>query len=150
MRRRATGPDVRPLHLAGLQAALTADQIELLAAHTDVVRIEPGEAITRAGAVARQFVAIVDGEVDVLDHAGRHRVAGPGARFGGDELLQRRPFAATVTARTACTVVVAFGPAFRSAVRWRPAAQSRRLPWRTRAAVRQAALAAAPCDPVAG
>ena len=122
----------------------------MLAAHTDVVRIEPGETIARAGSVARQFVAVVDGEVDVRDRTGRRRVAGPGARFGGDELLQRRPHAATVTARTACTLVVAFGPAFRSIVCSGALQRRRRLPWRTGAVVHPAVLAAAPCDPVAG
>ena len=119
--------DARTLRLAGLDSTLTRRQLDKLAAHTDIIRVGPGETLCVAGRVARQFIAVADGVVELLDLAGHRRVTGPSTHIGGEELLHGRPHATTVVTRTECTLVVIFGPAFRSAIEPMPAPTRRRF-----------------------
>lgn len=118
MRSRATHrPDTRGLRQIGLDSELTSAQLEQLVTHTDVVRVGAGKTLARAGRVPRQFIAVLDGEVEIHDGAAGPRTGGPGTRIGADETVHRRPHSSTVITRTECTLVVIFGPAFRAAAR---------------------------------
>jgi CRP-like cAMP-binding protein len=131
MNRRKHRRDTRPLLLAGLDRTMSAQQLDELAAHADIVRVPAGQTLARTGRIARQFLAVIDGEVDVHDQCGHRRTVGPGRQIGADELLHRRPHRATVTTRTECTVVAIFGPAFRSIAGAPPPPQrARRFAWR--------------------
>jgi SulP family sulfate permease len=123
MRHHRNRPDLRPLRRAGLDRVLTRPQLDRLAAHTDVVDIGAGVTLARAGRKARQFLAVIDGHVDVDDRSGRRWTAGPGTHIGADELVTDEPHSETVIARTDCTLVVIFGPAFRAFARHRPEQQ---------------------------
>jgi CRP-like cAMP-binding protein len=86
-----------------------------LAAHTDVLRPAAGTVLARQGAVAREVVVIVAGEVDV-EHDGRPAAPlGPGGWFGGEEVLHGDPHRCTITAREGVDLRVVNGPAFRAA-----------------------------------
>jgi CRP-like cAMP-binding protein len=115
MRRRTTRRDLRPLRRAGLAAALTTTQLDELAADTDVVRVDAGMTLARRGSVAREFLAVLDGEVDVISPEDSVRRAGPGLHIGAAELLDRRPHEATVVTASECTLVVILGRAFNAA-----------------------------------
>jgi CRP-like cAMP-binding protein len=122
MRHRDHRRDLRPLLRAGLDRHVDPTQLEHVAAHTDVVRVDAGVNLARAGRTARQFVAVIDGAVEVTEASGRTTTAGPGAHIGVAELLHGRPHTASFTTRTECTLVVIFGPAFRAFARRRLAA----------------------------
>jgi CRP-like cAMP-binding protein len=90
-----------------------ADQLAILQPNTDVIDVAAGTIIAQAGTSARQFVGIVDGYVEAVDESGRTTVLGPRTQLGARELLDDRAHSVTLTARTAATLVVVFGPAFR-------------------------------------
>jgi CRP-like cAMP-binding protein len=115
MRRRTARRDLRPLRRAGLAEALTPTRLDELAADTDVVRVDAGMTLARRGSVAREFLALIDGEVDVIGPADGVRRAGPGLHVGGAELLNRTPHQATVVTASACTLVVVLGRAYSAA-----------------------------------
>lgn len=117
MRREMNRPDTRALCHIGLDAALDRDQLEELARHTDVITVSRGTLLARAGRTPRQFVAVIDGHVDVTDSSGRAYVAGPGAHIGGAELRDRRPHDATFVARSTCRLVVIVGQALTATFR---------------------------------
>ena len=120
MRMRNTDrPDTSTLRLAGIDTALalTREQLELLAVHSDVLSVPAGERLCRVGEYPRQFFVVVDGYVDVTDRSGSSRVAGPGTWVGGIELVAGVPHHESVVARTDCRLVVTFGPALTLAVR---------------------------------
>jgi CRP-like cAMP-binding protein len=115
-RHRNNRPDTTALHLSGLATDLSRRELEHLAVNADLVDVPAGEVLARAGRTPHQFIAVVDGHVDITDPSGRTRVAGPGTRVGAAELIEQRPHAATITTRTRSTLLVIFGPAFRSFV----------------------------------
>jgi hypothetical protein len=106
-------PDTSALCLIGLDAVLTRGQLDQLALHTDVIDVPAGEILCRAGRLPQQFVVVVDGYVDFIDRSGRTNVAGPETQIGGIEVLDEQPHDTTVVTRSACTLVVIFGPALR-------------------------------------
>ena len=106
MRRRNNRHDTRALCDIGLDTVVDRRQLEELAPHTDVITVSRGTVLARAGASARQFVAIIDGTVDVTDSSGRTQIVGPGTHIGGIEVLDRRPHEATFVTRSAGDVVV--------------------------------------------
>lgn len=115
MRRATNRPDTRALRHIGLDAVMDRDQLEELALHTDVITVDRGAVLARAGGFARQFIAVIDGVVDVTDGSGHTYVAGPGTHIGGAELLNRRPHGATFVTRSDCHLVVIVGQAMTSA-----------------------------------
>jgi CRP-like cAMP-binding protein len=115
---RIRGRDLRPLRRAGLADALTPSQLEALAADTDVVRVDAGMTLARRGSVAREFLALIDGEVEVIGPDDGVRRAGPGLHVGAAELLDRTPHAATVVTASECTLVVVLGRAYNAVFRW--------------------------------
>ena len=126
-------PDTSSLRLAGIDTAfaLTREQLELLAAHSDVLNVSAGDRLCRVGEYPRQFFVVVDGYVDVTDRSGCTRVAGPGTWIGGVELVTGVPHHETVVTRSDCRLVVIFGPALTLAVRQLPrSANPSRFPTR--------------------
>jgi CRP-like cAMP-binding protein len=115
MRRATNRPDTRALRHIGLDAVLDRHQLEELALHTDVITVSRGEVLATASRTARQFIAVIDGVVDVTDSSGHTYVVGPGTHIGGVELLDRRPHDATFVTRSDCHLVVIVGPAMKSA-----------------------------------
>jgi CRP-like cAMP-binding protein len=114
MRREKNRPDTRALRHIGLDAVMSRRHLEKLALDTDVITVSGGTRLARAGYFARQFVAVIDGHVDVTDQSGRTYVALPGTHIGGLELLDRRPHEATFVTRTACHLVVITAQAMQS------------------------------------
>jgi CRP-like cAMP-binding protein len=112
--RRKHRPDLTPLRLIGMDEELTDPQLCELALHTDVLRVPAGEVLVRAGAVATQFIAVVDGYVDITAERGDSGVFGAGTMLGAAELIGGVRHDVTVTTRCEATVVVIFGPAFRA------------------------------------
>ena len=106
MRRQRNRPDTRPLFHIGLDGVIDRDELDQMAFHTDVITVSPGDVLARAGESARQFIAVIDGTVDVTHRSGRTQIGGPGTHIGGAELLGRQPHEADVVARTTCDVVV--------------------------------------------
>jgi hypothetical protein len=108
-RHRRDHPDIRALELIGLDAVLGRDELHQLARHTDVFGVPADTILARAGVAPRQFVVVLDGYVETADPA--VLVGGPGSRIGGDELLDGALHDVTIRTRTACQLVVIFGPA---------------------------------------
>ena len=117
MRTKSTNrPGLAALSSIGLDATLDRNQLAALAAHTDVLRVPAGESLAQAGHLPTQFIAVIDGSVDVASPGGYTSVAGPGSQFGAAELVDGHPHAATVSTRSASTLLVIFGPAYRWAI----------------------------------
>src|SRR5215211_7753736 len=76
MRRTNHRPDTSALCHIGLDSVMDRDQLEELAFHTDVVTVSRGTVLATLGRSARQFIAVIDGHVDVTDRSGRTFVAG--------------------------------------------------------------------------
>ena len=104
---------MRALAQIDLFRSCTADQLAALLPNADVIDVAAGTVIAEGGASAQQFVGIVDGYVEALDEHGRTTVVGPRGQIGARELLDDRAHSVTLAARTAATLVVVFGPAFR-------------------------------------
>jgi CRP-like cAMP-binding protein len=115
-RHRRDRPDIRALELIGLAAVLDQDELHQLARHTDVFGVPAGTTLARAGVSPRQFVVVLDGYVETADSETGVLVGGPGSRIGGDELLDGALHDATIRTRTACQLVVIFGPALTSVI----------------------------------
>jgi hypothetical protein len=101
---RRTRRDISTLQAVPLFEGVAPDQLEELAAHTDVVRIAAGQVLARAGSTAREYVAVLDGDPTLTD-------------IGAVELIEDRPHQRTVTAGADSTVVVISGSAFRWSAR---------------------------------
>jgi CRP-like cAMP-binding protein len=115
-RHRRARPDTRALELIGLDAVLDRDELDQLARHTDVFGVPADTILARAGAYPRQFIAVLDGYVETTDSDDGVRVGGPGSRIGGDELLDGALHDVTIRTRTACQLVVIFGPALSTVI----------------------------------
>ena len=115
-RHRRDRPDIRALELIGLDAVLDEDELHQLARHTDVFGVPADTILARAGAYPRQFVAVLDGYVQTTDPDTSLRVGGPGSRIGGDELLDGTIHDVTIRTRSACQLVVIFGPALSAVI----------------------------------
>lgn len=118
---RRAHPAHGPLAELGLLDGLAPDRVDELLANADVVDLPAGDVIDRAGTPARQFLAVLDGYVECVPGRGdeweRPTVVGPGAWIGAAEVLVASDHAATYIARSAVSVVVVFGPAFRAVFR---------------------------------
>jgi CRP-like cAMP-binding protein len=113
--RKKSRPDTAPLRLIGLDSRFSDEQLEVLALDTDVLRVPAGDVLARVGEVARQFIAVADGYVEITDQSGHSSVGGSLTQIGATELLTGQQHRATVTTRSEATLVVIFGPAFKSA-----------------------------------
>jgi CRP-like cAMP-binding protein len=124
-RNRTKRPNTADLRRLELFDGVDAEQLDLVAAHTDVVRLPAGRHLARAGQMARQFVAIVDGAALEIGPDGDEQLLGAGADVGGRELLAGTPHDTTVVTRTETTVVVIEGPTFRWCAREIPSVAAR-------------------------
>src|SRR5262245_10219847 len=115
-RHRRDRPDTRALELIGLDAVLDRDELRQLARHTDVFGVPADTTLARAGVHPRQFVAVLDGYVETAAPDTPVLVGGPGTRIGGDELLDGTTHDVTIRTRSACQLVVIFGPALRTVI----------------------------------
>jgi hypothetical protein len=97
-------------------ARLPAPALTSLAEHALWVEVAAGEVVIRQGDHGDRFYVIEQGEVDV-DVSGEARPSlGPGGSFGEIALLRDVPRTATVTARTACTLLALERDEFLAAV----------------------------------
>jgi CRP-like cAMP-binding protein len=86
-----------------------------LAHHTDVLEPRPGAVHAREGAAAHEVVVVVEGQVR-LERDGRPAgCLGPGASFGGHEVLTGTPHRYTVVAGGGVELRVVEAPAFLAA-----------------------------------
>jgi CRP-like cAMP-binding protein len=113
--RRRCRPDISLLLRVPALAHADPRRLAELAPHTDRLRLPPGRTVVRAGATARELIAVLAGEAAVLHPDGTRTVLGPGAEIGGRELTLPERHAATVVATSALEVVVVNGPAARRA-----------------------------------
>jgi CRP-like cAMP-binding protein len=113
--RRRRRPDISLLLRVPALAHADPRRLAELAPHTDRLRLPPGRTVVRAGATARELIAVLAGEASVLHPDGTRTVLGTGAEIGGRELALPERHAATVVATTALEVVVVNGPAARRA-----------------------------------
>lgn len=112
--RRRRRPDIGLLLRVPTLAHADPVVLAQLAPHTDRLRLPPGRTVVRAGATARELIAVLAGEAVVLRADGTRTALRPGAELGGHELARSERHAATVVATSALEVVVVNGPA----VRW--------------------------------
>lgn len=92
--------DRTPLALAPVPGAPACPRPvrDALARHTDVLEPRAGALLAHEGATAHEVVVVVEGQV-LLERAGRPAgCLGPGASFGGHEVLTGTPHRYTVVA----------------------------------------------------
>jgi len=114
LRRRMRDLDRRlaaPVELALLRAIpafaeLPAPALERLAHAADRLQVPPGESVVVEGGRSDRFYVIVSGEVEVTRRGRTLRTEGPGEFFGEIGLLRNVVRTATVTASTACELLV--------------------------------------------
>jgi CRP-like cAMP-binding protein len=88
---------------------------DALAHHTDVLEPARGSVLAREGATAHEVVVVVEGQV-LLERDGRPAgCLGPGASFGGHEVLTGTPHRYTVVAGGGVELRVVEAPAFLAA-----------------------------------
>jgi CRP-like cAMP-binding protein len=80
-------------------------EIVLVASHVETLDFAAGQTLVRRGSFAREFIVLVDGELEVTGPADR-RVLRNGEWFGHDGLVDCRVVDATVAAISASTVLV--------------------------------------------
>src|SRR5215472_18752007 len=97
---RAANPRVRELAQLPLFQCLSQQQLALLAAHLDEVKVEAGRTLIREGCPNSAFWVLLEGEVELFIANTRHRVLPPGDVFGVSTMLDRRLALATVRTRT--------------------------------------------------
>ena len=89
-----------------LFSACSKKDLALVSKHSEHLTIPAGREMTTEGKVGYEFYVIVDGKATVVKKGKQVAVLGPGDSFGELSLLDRSPRNATVTADTACEVVL--------------------------------------------
>jgi CRP-like cAMP-binding protein len=112
-RSRKHRPDTTSLRQVAMFRLADERRLEQVAAHTDVVQVRAGRVVAQAGRPARQFLAVIDGEVGETEAESNSRPLGAGATIGARELLDGTVHPTTVTTLTDTTFVVIEGSAFR-------------------------------------
>ncbi len=101
--------------------------------HCDEIDVRAGTTIALRGAVAREFVVIVDGVATARTH-GSVAIIGPGASIGADEITADRRHAATIETADDVRLLVFESRVFRSFADSAPSV-ARKLSGRVRASV---------------
>lgn len=100
-------PKIDLLGRLGLFEDLPARRLRDIAAVFDVVELEPGHHLTEQGRLGQEFFVVVNGVASVDVDGVNVAAVGPGDLVGELAVLDTRTRTATVTARTAMTVLVA-------------------------------------------
>lgn len=100
---------VEGLRASRLFAHLPDDELARLAEMSEPMRLAAGERLLEEGTEGDAFYVVTDGQVDVSKRSGEGdfplAVVGPGGVVGEMAVIEDRPRNASVTARTAVTVV---------------------------------------------
>jgi len=103
-------------------------ELTRIAAAADIVEVPAGQPLVREGErLAREFMVIVDGEVEVRRRGRRVATLGPGGFFGEMALLARGPRRATVTTTAPSQLLVVTSGAFHDLLDSVPSLQMRVL-----------------------
>ena len=89
-----------------LFAGFDRQHVERLGMLTEEVDVPAGKVLIRQGELGDDLMVIYSGLVSVERDGAKVNTLGPGAFFGEIALLQRGPRTATVTAETACRLLV--------------------------------------------
>jgi CRP-like cAMP-binding protein len=89
-----------------LFAGLSKKQLYLVARHTEEVVVGPGQVLCLEGEAANEFGLIISGDAEVKRGGRRLAKLGPGDFYGEMAILDASPRSATVTATSACELVV--------------------------------------------
>jgi MFS family permease len=105
--RRLSAPaELELLRAVEVLADLPAPALERLAHAAERVRVDAGETVVAEGGSSDRFYVILSGEVEVTQRGRMLRTEGPGEFFGEIGLLRNVLRTATVTAATACELLV--------------------------------------------
>jgi MFS family permease len=105
--RRLSAPaELELLRAVEVLADLPAPALERLAHAAERVRVDAGETVVAEGGSSDRFYVILSGEVEVTQRGRMLRTEGPGEFFGEIGLLRNVLRTATVTATTACELLV--------------------------------------------
>ncbi len=104
----------------GLFAGCSKKELGQVAAAADELALPAGAVLMREGERGREFVVIVDGEVEVTKGGARLRTMGPGEFAGEIALVADVPRTATVTALTQVRILVLSDQAFQRLIRETP------------------------------
>jgi CRP/FNR family transcriptional regulator, cyclic AMP receptor protein len=85
---------------------LSKRQLAQISSLMTCVELSAGKVLARQGEIGREFVILLDGEVEVARDGKVIAVRGPGDYVGEIALLDDRPRTATVTAKTDATIEV--------------------------------------------
>ena len=111
-----------------LFAQCTKKELSAVASVADIVDVPAGQALVREGdSLAREFMVIVDGAVDVRRRGRRVATLGSGDFFGEMALLAHGPRTATVTSTRPTELLVVTPEAFHELLERLPSLQSRVL-----------------------
>ncbi|CAN5555377.1 N/A [soil metagenome] len=106
-----------------LLARVNKKDLERVSQIADEVDVAAGKVVAAQGSHGAEFFVILDGHVAV-EHDGRHLAdLGPGSFFGELALLANVPRTATVTATTACRLLVMGRREFRALLADHPSIQ---------------------------
>jgi CRP-like cAMP-binding protein len=111
----------------GLFAGCSKAELGRIAAAADELSLPAGAALMREGERGREFVVIVEGEVEVQKGGRRLRAMGPGEFAGEIALVADVPRTATVTATTPVRLLVLSDHAFQRLIRETPSIASKVL-----------------------
>jgi CRP-like cAMP-binding protein len=111
----------------GLFAGCSKAELGRIAAAADELSLPAGVALMREGERGREFVVIVEGEVEVQKGGRRLRTMGPGEFAGEIALVADVPRTATVTATAPVRLLVLSDHAFQRLIRETPSIASKVL-----------------------
>jgi MFS family permease len=115
-RRLVVPAELEVLRAVAVLADLPAPALERLAHAAEHVEVPAGETVVAEGASSDRFYVIISGEVEVTQRGRVLRTEGPGEFFGEIGLLRDVVRTATVTAKTACQLLVVEQSDFLAAV----------------------------------
>ena len=114
------GAEYQVEHVYNIVSELALDEVGMIAGKLHPVEVEAGSVVARQGAPADKFIVVVDGELEVTREAegASETVAtlGPGDFFGEVAILTDAPRSATLTARSAASLLTMERDQFRDVV----------------------------------